>query len=93
MKRELVNTPRFDRDARRWGKMHPQTMHTIRATLLQLSEDAFHPSLDSHKLKGALAPYRACSAGFDIRIVFEVIAHNGAEAIRLIGLGTHDDVY
>ncbi len=92
MKRELVNTPHFDRDARRWGKMHPQTMPTIRATLLHLSEDAFHPSLDSHKLKGALASYRACSAGFDIRIVFEFIAHNGAEAIRLISLGTHNDV-
>ena len=28
MKRELVNTPRFDRDARRWGKTHPQQMAT-----------------------------------------------------------------
>ena len=35
----------------------------------------------------------ACSAGYDVRIVFEFFRHKGAEAIQLVTIGTHDDVY
>ena len=36
---------------------------------------------------------RACSAGHDLRIVFQMTEHQGDEAIVLLALGTHDDVY
>jgi len=58
-----------------------------------LSEDAFHPQLKTHKLKGKLAGSWACSAGYDLRVVFEFVKHKGAEAILLESVGTHDEVY
>ena len=93
MKRDLVRTTGFDRDARRWAKKHLTTHPDILATLAALESDAFLPALRTHKLSGKMSAYWACSAGYDIRIVFEFIQHNGAEAIRLFALGTHDDVY
>lgn len=58
-----------------------------------LSEDAFHPKLKTHKLKGNLEGSWACSSGYDLRIVFEFVASEGSEAILLQTLGTHDEVY
>jgi hypothetical protein len=52
-----------------------------------------HPSLLTHKLRGPLAGCWACSAGYDLRVVFEYVQHQGAEAILLLALGTHDEVY
>ena len=66
---------------------------SIEATLEQLSADVAHPSLRTHKLPGPLAGSWACSAGYDLRIVFEYVQHEGAEAILLLALGTHDQVY
>lgn len=82
-----------DRDARRWAKKHPTAESDIRATLAALEADAFQPSLGTHKLGGKLSAYRACSAGYDVRILFEIFTHDGSEATRLIALGTHDEVY
>lgn len=93
MKRSLLRSPAFSRDLRHWLKSHPQTASSIEATLDQLSEDAGHPSLRTHKLRGRLAGSWACSAGYDLRVVFEIVPHQGAEAILLLALGTHDQVY
>lgn len=93
MKRELLKPPAFIRDLRRWLKQHPKTAASVAATLSALSENAHQPSLDTHKLKGKMSQYWASSAGYDIRIVFEFLTHNGAEVIQLVSIGTHDDVY
>jgi mRNA-degrading endonuclease YafQ of YafQ-DinJ toxin-antitoxin module len=66
---------------------------SIAASLEQLSADAAHPSLRTHKLRGPLAGCWACSAGYDLRIVFEYTPHDGKEAILLLAFGTHDEVY
>jgi len=65
----------------------------LQAALESLAEDAFHPVLKTHKLKGELAGSWACSAGYDLRIVFEFVKHEKAEAILLQTVGTHDEVY
>jgi addiction module RelE/StbE family toxin len=65
----------------------------VGATLEQLSADASHPSLRTHKLRGRLSGCWACSAGYDLRVVFEYVEHEGTEAILLLALGTHDQVY
>ena len=93
MRREILGTPKFLRDSRRWAKSHPQTATDVQAALAALAADAFDPVLRTHKLKGGLSGFWACSAGYDIRIVFEFVRHNGAEAIRLLSMGTHDEVY
>ena len=64
-----------------------------RCTLEQLSADAAQPALRAHKLRGSLAGCWACSADYDLRIVFEYTEHEGEEAILLLALGTHDQVY
>ena len=66
---------------------------SIEETLDQLSADASHPLLRTHKLQGTLAGSWACSAGSDLRVVFEYVEHEGSEAILLLALGTHDQVY
>ncbi len=93
MRRELLRSPAFARDLRAWLKSRPGSAAAIEATLEQLSEDASHPSLRAHRLRGASAGCWACSAGYDLRIVFEYVQHEGTEAILLLALGTHDQVY
>jgi mRNA-degrading endonuclease YafQ of YafQ-DinJ toxin-antitoxin module len=58
-----------------------------------LAADAFDTKLKTHKLKGDLAGVWACSAGRDLRVLFEFVTHEGAEAILLLTVGTHDEVY
>ena len=93
VRRTLLRSPAFGRDLRRWLKSHADTAASIAATLQQLSEDAAHPSLLTHKLRGPLAGCWACSAGYDLRVVFEYTQQEGEEAILLLALGTHDEVY
>jgi addiction module RelE/StbE family toxin len=93
VRRTLLRSSAFARDLRAWLKSQPAAAPSITAALERLAEDASHPSLRSHKLRGRLAGYRACSAGYDLRIVFEFVRHEGNEAILLLALGTHDEVY
>lgn len=93
MRRTLLRSPAFGRDLKNWLKARPDTAADLEATLEQLSADAAHSSLRTHKLKGRLAGCWACSAGYDLRIVFEYVEHEGVEAILLLALGTHDQVY
>jgi mRNA interferase YafQ len=93
MRRQLIRSDPFVRAARRWLKKHPEAVDTLRAVLDQLAEDAFHTQLKTHKLKGDLAGSWSCSAGYDVRIVFGFVQHEGAEAILLQTIGTHDEVY
>lgn len=93
MRRVLLRSPAFARDLRAWLKSRPGGAEFIEATLEQLSADAYDPSLRTHKLRGRLAGCWACSAGYDLRVVFEFVQHEGSEAILLLALGTHDEVY
>ena len=93
MKRELLRSPSFIRSAKRFIRKNPHLAEDFEAALELLSEDAFHPRLKTHKLKGGLTGSWACSAGYDLRIVFEFVQHEGAEAILLEAVGTHDEVY
>jgi mRNA interferase YafQ len=93
VKRTLLRSPAFGRDLRKWLKSRPDTAASIEATLEQLSADAAHPSLRTHKLRGPLAGCWACSAGYDLRVVFEFTEYEGAAAILLLALGTDDEVY
>lgn len=93
MKKLLLRSPAFARDLRNLLKSHSAAASDLEATLLQLALNAAHPSLRTHKLRGGLSGSWACSAGYDLRIVFEYVQHNGADAILLQAIGTHDEVY
>ena len=93
MKRVLLKSAAFVRAARRLAKKNPEVASVLQAALNSLAEDAFHPSLKTHKLKGELVGSWASSGGYDLRIVFEFVQHEGTEAIQLQSVGTHDEVY
>ena len=93
MKRALLQSSAFVRAARRLVKKDSEAAGNLRAALEALTEDAFQPALKTHKLKGDMAGSWACSAGYDLRIIFEFVQHQGAEAIHLQSLGSHDEVY
>ena len=93
MKRLLLPSTAFVRSGRRFARKQPQAAAELQAALALLAEDAFHRQLKTHKLKGRLAGSWACSAGYDLQVVFQFVQHKGTEAILLESLGTHDEVY
>ena len=65
----------------------------LKDALELLTEDAFHPRLKTHKLKGSLKGSFACSAGYNLRIVFKIVEYEKSEAVLLETIGTHEEVY
>jgi len=80
---------------RRTIRKHPEINEDLQSVLQSLLDNPFQPSLQTHKLKGKLEGSWACSAGYDLRIVFDFVdAEEGSEKdILLIDIGTHDEVY
>lgn len=93
MNRPLLRTPTFVRAAKRIAKRQPKATAAIRGALELLHADAFDARLRTHKLKGDLAGCWSCSAAYDLRIVFQFVQHEGDEAILLLSIGSHDEVY
>ncbi len=91
--RLLLRSSAFVRAAKTVVRKHTQYAEHIRSALTLLSANAFDPRLKTHKLKGELEGSWACSAGYDLRIVFKFAQYEGAEAILLETIGTHDEVY
>ena len=92
--RNLIWSKTFSRTLKRTIKKHPTFKKNIKETLNLLVEDPFLPQLETHKLKGKLEGSWACSAGFDLRIVFDFVKGEGKEDdIFLTGIGSHDEVY
>jgi addiction module RelE/StbE family toxin len=93
--RELLWSNTFRRAFRRTVKRQPQSRGDIEATLRLLQADPFAPQLATHKLKGSMAGTWACSAGYDLRILFEFVSNpqGGEDDLFLIEIGTHDEVY
>ncbi len=89
----MIPSPSFLRAAKRAVRKRAQVAGGIEEALDRLAEDAFDVRLRSHKLKGPLAGLWACSAGFNLRIVFEFVQYEGVEAILLQSVGSHEEVY
>ena len=91
----LVWSDAFVRAFKRAVRHQPGFREKVERTLMQLSEDPFHPALHSHKLKGRLAGAWACTVDYDYRILFEFVqdSESGEEEILLLTVGTHDEVY
>jgi addiction module RelE/StbE family toxin len=88
-----VRSTAFVRDARRLVRRRPDLADPLARTLQLLQADPLAPALRTHKLKGKHKDSWACSAGYDLRIVFSFRKHEGKPAILLETLGTHDEVY
>ena len=93
MKRNLINSPSFVRAAKKYIKKNPDRAGDFKTALEKLSINVFDPSLKTHKLLGILSGRWACSAGYDLRIIFRIVESDGKEDILLLTVGTHDEVY
>ncbi|MBD3347163.1 MAG: type II toxin-antitoxin system mRNA interferase toxin, RelE/StbE family [Chitinivibrionales bacterium] len=93
MKRPLIRSTAFIRAAKKMLRKKPLLVSDIKEALEKLEQDAYHPYLKTHKLTGNLAGSWACSAGYDLRIVFSFVKEKDKEAILLETIGTHDEVY
>ena len=93
MKRRLRYSAAFIRAARKIAKRHPSAAEAIATALVRLSDDAFDSRLKTHKLKGDLQEKWGCNAAYDLRIIFRFVEYAGSEAIVLISVGPHDEVY
>ncbi|RJR42600.1 MAG: type II toxin-antitoxin system mRNA interferase toxin, RelE/StbE family [Deltaproteobacteria bacterium] len=93
MTRVLLPSSGFLRASQRLLRKKLWAAQDLHATLQLLAEDAFHPQLRTHKLRGKLAGSWACSVDYDVRVVFDFINRGDAEAILLITVGTHEEVY
>ncbi len=92
--RELVLTPKFKRTFSKFIKRNPQLETKIIQTLQLMQEDIFAGQLGTHLLQGKLLGLKACSCGYDCRILFTIeVDKNNRETIILINIGTHDEVY
>jgi mRNA-degrading endonuclease YafQ of YafQ-DinJ toxin-antitoxin module len=93
--RVLINSPGFQRAFKRRCKNRPQLQAKVRKALAVLESDPFSPSLNTHKLEGKLKNYWACSVEYDFRIIFQFfpLEDQHEEAVLLVDIGTHDEVY
>jgi mRNA-degrading endonuclease YafQ of YafQ-DinJ toxin-antitoxin module len=89
----LIRSSAFVWAAKHLLKKHPQLANDLRVALDIMSEDVFDPKLKTHKLKGDLEGSWSCSSGYDLRIIFQFVQHEGSEAVLLQTVGTHDEVY
>lgn len=93
--RQLVWSNSFRRALRRTLRRQPHLRAEIGDALRLLQEDPFAPKLATHKLKGKLAGLWACSAAYDLRILFEFVPSEGGaeDDVFLIEIGSHEEVY
>ncbi len=89
----LLRSSAFVREARKIVKKQANVAQNIQKALTLLTNDPFHPQLKTHKLKGDLKDSFACSAGYDLRIIFTFVEFEKKQAILLESIGTHDEVY
>ena len=93
--RNIDWTAKSQRTFKRLIRKSPQLRPLIEKTLRQLAEDPYHPSLRTHKLVGDLSDIWACSVDYNHRILFEFVqkAESELDAILLLNIGSHDEVY
>ncbi len=91
--RLVLSDPSFKRAFKSVVGKNPQLKQVIQEVLEKLSQDPYQPSLGTHKLKGKMTGLLACSAGYDLRIVFVFVKNDPEDNILLIDIGTHDEVY
>ncbi|HDP99155.1 MAG TPA: type II toxin-antitoxin system mRNA interferase toxin, RelE/StbE family [bacterium] len=93
--RTLIWSKTFVRAFKRTIKKHPTLEQDIEETLRLLVNDPFNPHLETHKLKGKLSGSWACSAGYDLRIIFDFVKseQRKEDDLFLIEIGKHEEVY
>ena len=93
--RKLILTSKFKRSLKKFVQRNAALQQQVEMTLLQMTEDVFASNLMSHRLKGEYDGLRACSCGYDCRIIFAIEKNQqtNEDEIVLLNIGSHDEVY
>lgn len=76
---------------KQYKKLRKNDRVKVDGTLVVFAKNPQNPVLGNHALTGKLSGKRSISAGFDLRIIFEV---EGDYAVAImIAVGTHNQVY
>ncbi|MGA9381975.1 MAG: type II toxin-antitoxin system mRNA interferase toxin, RelE/StbE family [Phormidium sp.] len=92
--KKITWTPKSIRNFKSLVRRNPQLRLLIEETLRTLASDPFYPTLRTHKLQGDLSNVWSCSIDYSYRILFKFVTDSdGEDAILLIKMGDHDEVY
>lgn len=88
---KLVKTEFYSKKEQVFLRKHNNLIDKYKETLKKLEINPFDSSLKTHKLKGELKKFHACSINYEYRIVFILLIQDNE--ITLLDVGTHDEVY
>jgi len=91
LKMKLIRDEHYQRKERKFFRKHPELLDKYSAVLKKLKVNPFEPSLKTHRLKGELSEFHACSLTHEYRIFFWFVIQG--EVIYLVDIGSHDEVY
>ena len=89
MRRKIKFAESFPKKSKKLLKKNPYLEEVFREVLYKLAENVFIPSLHTHALSGDLKGKYACTLTYDLRIIFKL----SDDAIHLLDIGSHDEVY
>ncbi|TVR72253.1 MAG: type II toxin-antitoxin system mRNA interferase toxin, RelE/StbE family [Sphaerobacteraceae bacterium] len=84
-------SPRFERQLKRFYRRNPQLRQRVRETFRSLELDPFQPRLRLHALRGNFEGFHAVRIDYSNRIILTLRIET--KSIRLIDIGSHDEVY
>lgn len=89
MRRIIDATPHFERALASFVKTHKDLRPKVFSLIDRLSKNPFNPKNKTHSLLGDLKGMYAASVDRKYRLIFLM----GSDAITLINIGSHDEVY
>ncbi len=81
----VSQTETFERTAEKFFKKHKDLLPKFAELTEKLSENPFEKSLKTHKLKGELSSYYACSLAYDYRVIVTIVIKD--KVITLMDIG------
>ena len=88
---KLSKTSHYSKVEKKFFKQHKDLLTKYAQILIKLQDNPFDASLKTHKLKGDLKEFYACSLTYSYRIVLTIEIMD--EEIVLINIGSHDELY
>ena len=88
---KLFRNKQYQKKEIKFFKKHHNLISKYEKILKKLKNNPFDESLKTHKLKGDLKEFYACSLDYQYRIILNIVIID--DIIYLIDIGTHDEVY
>ena len=88
---QIKQTDTFEKKSIKFFKKHRDLVPKFKTIIEKLTNDPFENSLKTHKLKGNLSDFYACSLTYQYRIILTIEIRD--EEVFLVNIGTHDEVY